>query len=314
MSGLEISQGSKPFNGSFLPQDSFERLYGEKPVGTWTLIPIDNSFYDPLCVSGFSITVRTRSGSDQTVPNYTWFSSETMNTVLAVGSKYSPLITQESGSQSFWVSARNPGYCDSDKVEAEVRVREVPLVFATSLTELIGTDASFLYPVAGIRYVETPEPTVSIQKSGQEYSYSLRGVKVQQDIVTICKPDIYIVASVGCMGTTRWSNGFVGEAQLMQISENTSWQITCERDWGICKVPEPKTLTASVGQNSDIRITTTIEAGVSQTYLGNKVTLSSQIGTPSEIRVLAKKSVTFEPGFQVTASSNFVAKIGECGN
>lgn len=314
MNGVAIQQGSKPSNGLFLPQDSFEKLYGEKPVGTWTLLPTDDTFYDPLCVSGFSITIQTQGSDSQLGTLFSWYSSATTDSTLAIGSLFSPLITQMSGSQSFWVAARNPGYCESEKVETHVRVRDVPLIFATSLSDLAGSDAPFLYPSDSIRYTELPTPSILIYKGNQVFTYSLRDVKVQQNIVNICEPDIYIVASTGCLGTTRWSNGFVGDVQLVEINENRSLQVTCERDWGICQIPEPKIFSATIGQETDIRLTTTIEAGIEQTFLGNKITLGALLDTPSEIKVLAKKSVIFEPGFQVTGSSIFEARIGGCSN
>ena len=314
MNGIAIAQGSKPSNGLFLPQESFGKLYGEKPVGTWTLLPTDDSFYDPLCVSGFSITLETQSNNSQSGTLFSWYASEMADSALAVDNPFFPLITQMSGTQPFWVTARNPGYCESEKVATHVRIRDVPFIFAASLSELAGADASLLYPADSVRYADLPTPSVFIYKGNKVFSYPIREIEVQQNTVTICNPDIFILASTGCPGKIRWSNGFVGDAQIVQVNESRSWQVTCERDWGICQVPEPKTFTATIGQEKDLLLTTTIEAGVTQTFLGNKVTLQSTLGTPSDIKVLAKKSVTFQPGFQVTGSSTFEARIGGCSN
>ncbi|WP_165358935.1 MULTISPECIES: S8 family serine peptidase [Spirosoma] len=105
--------GSTPRSGTFSPAQSLSILTGQNPNGVWTLLPLDDYSLDPLCVSGFSVTVET-VGS---VPpaTLTWWSAPASGTLLETGSSYSPPLST-TASQTVYVQSQCMGYCPSNRV------------------------------------------------------------------------------------------------------------------------------------------------------------------------------------------------------
>jgi hypothetical protein len=94
--------GTIPATGTFNPAQSLSGFNGSDPNGTWTLLPNDNGNGDPLCVSGFVVTVYT-SGSGGAAA-ISWFANPTGGSALASGTEYIPTDTAP-GTYTYYAEA-----------------------------------------------------------------------------------------------------------------------------------------------------------------------------------------------------------------
>jgi hypothetical protein len=94
--------GTIPATGTFNPAQSLSGFNGGDPNGVWILLPNDNAGGDPLCVSGFSLTVFTSgSGGPATI---SWFANPTGGSSLASGTEYIPTDTAP-GTYTYYAEA-----------------------------------------------------------------------------------------------------------------------------------------------------------------------------------------------------------------
>jgi hypothetical protein len=118
-----VALSSTPFTGSVRPSSLLSGLNGLNPNGTWTLIPNDNGGNDPLCVSGFSVTVTT-SGSPSTI---TWWDAQTSGNQVGTGSEYLPTTNAlVSGTYTYYAQASCAGLCPSARVPTTLTVYAKP--------------------------------------------------------------------------------------------------------------------------------------------------------------------------------------------
>lgn len=118
-----VLSGISPVSGSFSPASSFAILNGKNANGTWTLLPNDGGSGDPLCVSGFSVTVTT-TGLPSTI---TWWDAQAGGTPVSTGSEYVPVTnTLTSGIYTYYTQAACTGQCPSPRVATTLTVTAKP--------------------------------------------------------------------------------------------------------------------------------------------------------------------------------------------
>ena len=107
---------SPPVSGTFSPAQPLAGFIGENPTGNWTLLPFDDYWRDPLCVSGFSITFTTDLNN-----TITWYDAPTGGNVLGTGSEYIPTVTSP-GAYSYYAQAQCGTSCPSPRVVANFTI------------------------------------------------------------------------------------------------------------------------------------------------------------------------------------------------
>ena len=95
--------GTTPASGTYSPAQTLAALAGKIPNGTWTLLPNDNGGGDPLCVSGFSITLST-DGATTPSTNITWWDAASGGSQVASTPEYIPTNTAV-GSYTYYAQA-----------------------------------------------------------------------------------------------------------------------------------------------------------------------------------------------------------------
>lgn len=113
---------STPFAGAVKPSGLLSSLNGKSPNGTWTLIPNDNGGGDPLCVSGFSITVTTTA--TPTLSTITWWDAQTGGNQVGTGAEYLPSTsTLTTGTYTYFAQANCTGsVCPSARISTLLTV------------------------------------------------------------------------------------------------------------------------------------------------------------------------------------------------
>jgi hypothetical protein len=123
--GFPTVSSSGPVSGTFSPASPLSGFNGKVPNGIWTLLPNDSGSSDPLCVSGFSVSVTTNGA---TVPStITWWDAQTAGNQVGTGSEYLPTTnTLASGTYTYYAQASCTGLCPSARVGATLTVSARP--------------------------------------------------------------------------------------------------------------------------------------------------------------------------------------------
>ena len=123
---------STPFAGAVKPSGLLSSLNGKSPNGTWTLIPNDNGGGDPLCVSGFSVTVTTTA--TPTLSTITWWDAQTGGNQVGTGAEYLPATsTLATGTYTYFAQANCTGsVCPSARISAVLTIN--PRLIAPNIT------------------------------------------------------------------------------------------------------------------------------------------------------------------------------------
>jgi hypothetical protein len=120
-----VSSGIPPVSGTFSPASSLSGFNGKAPNGAWTLLPNDNGSGDPLCVSGFSVTVT--AGSVAVPSTVAWWDAQTGGNQLGTGSEFLPTTNiLASGTYTYYTQASCSGVCPSTRVAAVLTIMPKP--------------------------------------------------------------------------------------------------------------------------------------------------------------------------------------------
>lgn len=305
--GTSIPTGSLPASGTFKPQESFASLNGDPAIGIWTLIARDDSFIDPLCVFGFSVTIETNAINGEA--EYKWYDSPVGGQLLHVGKEYLP-STSILGVSTYYVSAQCSGGCTSPRQKAIVWVRNVPNIVAFALDP---------YPLTS--FVQNSIEVIEVNNQWILKATNLDGSPFQQLItnttplispITICQTGTYAIAASGCTGTIRWNNGYEGFSQVRTISKETYFSATCLQTWN-CPQIESNYFQFST-QNNPISLSNPLPPNHIQNFYGSKIQSIQSLEPINRIKYKAEKEITLEPGFHVKNGSTFTAEIGNCTN
>ncbi len=113
---------STPFAGTVKPSGLLSALNGKSPNGVWTLVPNDNGGGDPLCVSGFSVTITTSATPNAST--ITWWDAQTGGNQVGTGIEYLPATsTLAAGTYTYYAQANCTGsICPSARISAVLTV------------------------------------------------------------------------------------------------------------------------------------------------------------------------------------------------
>jgi photosystem II stability/assembly factor-like uncharacterized protein len=119
---------SPPVSGTFAPSQPLSGFIGENPTGTWTLLPYDAVWKDPLCVSGFSVTF-----SDAQNGSLTWWDAPTGGNQVGTGSEYIPIATT-AGTYTYYAQAQCVKGCPSVRTATTLTIQPTPIAPTISVS------------------------------------------------------------------------------------------------------------------------------------------------------------------------------------
>ncbi|MDZ7896926.1 MAG: YCF48-related protein [Arcicella sp.] len=115
-----INYYSPPVSGTFAPAQPLSAFIGENPTGTWTLLPFDAVWKDPLCVSGFSVTFTASQ-----VGTLTWWDAPTGGNQVGTGNEFIPTVTA-AGTYTYYAQAQCAGGCPSVRTATTLTINATP--------------------------------------------------------------------------------------------------------------------------------------------------------------------------------------------
>lgn len=311
-----MQQNSIPTSGTFAPAQPFTSLLNENPEGIWTLLPEDDNGIDPLCVSGFAITITTNSTAQ--APSISWWSAASGGNLLATGSEYFPSTTSI-GEKAFFVEAICDGLCPSPRVPVRLNVLSVPQVFVFPVSSQLANNAQFkeLIQKQTIRYVKSGNNAYQIYDSAnpQAQFLTLGDTPPLTSPVTLCtNAESYLLIAQDCpTNVITWNNGANGQNLLVSPSSPIGYNAYCHKEWSPC-APISSNNILFVSPADAVTINNKVYANSVQTFTGNSINATNFIQAPANIVYRANTSVILNAGFSVNANSVFTAKIGGCAD
>lgn len=117
-----INYYSPPVSGTFSPAQPLSGFISEDAAGTWTLLPYDAVWKDPLCVSGFAVTL---------VPNVqngtvTWWDAPTGGNQVGTGNEFIPSATT-AGTYTYYAQGQCALGCPSARTASTLTIQPTPL-------------------------------------------------------------------------------------------------------------------------------------------------------------------------------------------
>lgn len=110
-----------PVSGTFAPVEPLSGFIGENANGTWTLLPYDAVWKDPLCVNGFAINFTATNGNN----TLTWWDAPTGGNQVGMGSEYIPTNTAV-GTCTYYAQGRCNLGCPSTRTAATLTILPTP--------------------------------------------------------------------------------------------------------------------------------------------------------------------------------------------
>ncbi|MCP9767465.1 hypothetical protein EGI22_06045 [Lacihabitans sp. LS3-19] len=312
-SAPSIGSNSLPASGSFAPQSSFAILNGENANGVWKLLPSDNSFLDPLCVSGFSIKVYTNAHLSTNVT--TWWDNATGGNLISSNSELI-LSNLPVGINEYFTQNQCTGLCPSPRTKAEVYIKNTPEIVGFPKDDILLTQAQAQEIMYSTNIQVSKNASNLYYVSGtniysQNFNYLISSSPPLRSPVSFCNTANYGLLAMGCTGTVLWSNGETNQGVYLQ-NINNEYQITatCQQAWN-CPVPSPTTF-SFFKANANQTIDGIVDGNLTQNTFAKKLTSVQKIIPTTNILYQANESILLSPGFSVKAGNVFTAKIGGC--
>ncbi|WP_435355111.1 S8 family serine peptidase [Emticicia sp. SJ17W-69] len=311
-----ILENSLPISGTFAPNQPLATFINEVPIGTWTLLPEDDGFVDPLCVQGFSLTLSTDSPNQAS--KITWWDSNLSGNLLASGIEYTAISTSNVGTQTFYAQAQCDGLCPSDRVATKFITKPVPLVYAYPISLSLINDIHFknLVNNQNIAFMTTANnETVIFDANNKTESVIIGNTPPLTSPISLCANQTYLLLSIGCSSNIiTWNNAQNGQSILVTPTTPISYYAYCHHDWTGCTPINSNTISFESPQ-SNITINDEISPDSQQTFVGKNITASNTIQTPAKISYKGFQTVMLKPGFSVSGNSIFSASIvNGCNN
>ncbi len=144
------------------------------------------------------------------------------------------------------------------------------------------------------------------------------GVAASKSEVCVSNP-LTLTANCPVATTPNWytvaEGGFpiaVGASVVVNPTENTTYYVGCETpDYKRDRVATPLVLVGS--PSTALNLTSNITSSTLQ-IANTTITARNKIFSPATVTYKAGNSLTFTPGFEANAGTNFTAKIGGCAN
>lgn len=312
-SAANIISGGLPISGNFRPNTSFSGLQGDSPNGTWTLLPLDNSPNDPLCVSGFQVKVYTNV--NPSISNLSWWDAAIGGTKISSSTNL-PLANPSLGLHNYFVQNTCSGLCPSARKKVEYYVKPRPEIIGFPFEDIILTNAQITEISTAnnflITYNGNQVYAQGINANNAAFNYLVSNKPPKHTPVSLCNTSSYVLIAFGCTGQVQWSNGQVNQGIILQnLNANYTATAHCIQALSCPIVAATSfnfTLSSLVTQN----LTGWISGNASQTNHANSINSTQIINPISKINYRADKSIVLSPGFKVEQGNVFSAQIGAC--
>ncbi|MCU0339987.1 MAG: S8 family serine peptidase [Spirosomaceae bacterium] len=307
--GAQIGFRSQPTSGTFTPAEPLTTFNGKLAFGTWTLIPDDNGFLDPLCVQAFSVTITTNAMAGP--PTYQWWDAASGGNLLGNSSEYLPTATSV-GAHTYYATAQCTGACVSTRtpatftVEAGPKIAAFPIIFgsptAQSAQQIIGQKETIV-TLNGSGNFQLFNPI-----STQSVTVSNRPPLVEP--VTICAGQFLLLLAVGCQDGVTWFNGSLGVGNFVSPSSTTTYTYSCNMPPN-CPWSGTPSLTVRLDAPA-LTVSNPVPANALQTFRAGQLTVENVVSPTANVQYLGTQSVLFTPGFQSNPNSVVKAQIAGC--
>ncbi|WP_081681397.1 S8 family serine peptidase [Flectobacillus major] len=304
-----IRNGDQPRSGSFKPEQLLSTFNGQNAQGTWTLLPADIVGADPLCVSGFSITIKT--GIRQ-LPTITWFADSTTTTVLAQGREYIPTVSA-SGVYKYYVTATVMGACSSPRIPVSFTIgtSNIPaptlVAFPVSLTQATSIENEQKKDIRVGLIIK--EGKYFISNNTTEIYISDRPPLVNP--ITVCPGESILLLATNCAsGLVTWSDGLAGAGRIVTAQQALSFTAICRESADGCS-STVSSVQNILMNNTNVSLTTALPNNQKQTFRGNNVVSNKGISTVNtDIQFTGSQYIELRDGF--SSVQDFKAQIGGC--
>lgn len=315
--GSTIVQYSIPVSGTFAPADPLSTFNNETATGVWTLLPEDDNPLDPLCVSGFSVTISTNAASQP--PVVSWWTSPTDGTQLATGTEYRP-STEIIGEKTFYVQALCNGFCPSARVPVRFSVVTVPQVFVFPISNTLSNNLDFktLIQKQTVQLTKTTDNSYIIFDAANPKTTNIvvSNTPPLTSPITLCsKSESYLLLAVDCpTNVITWNNGLNGQSLIVTPDNPIGYNAYCHKEWSPC-VPISSNNILFISPLDNVSISNKVYTNSIQKFTGTSISASNEIQTPAQTTYQAQKYIMLNAGFTVNANSVFTAQIKDgCGN
>ena len=270
-----VTSGVPPVSGTFSPAFALSVFNGKIPNGVWTLLPNDNGSTDPLCVSGFAVSVT--AGSVAVPSTITWWNAQTSGSQVGTGSEYLPITnTFATGTYTYHAQASCTGLCPSPRVATTLTVSSRPATptitpptnsticrgnsITLSATGCTGGTYAWTGGLTGTSISINPSVTraykvactlntcVSDSSSAVTINVTPSPIfTLNSNKTSVCSGDTAILTVTGCTGTISWSNGATNLIIKVSPISNTTYIATCSI--GACSSNQSVTITPLTAPN-----------------------------------------------------------------
>lgn len=317
VNGASLVGDPLPSSGSFKAAGDLSVYQDKIPVGVWTLKANDDSTLDPLCVSGFSVTIKTKEPVGE--PTINWYADASLTTLLSSNDTLN-VSTAAVGTQYYYAVSESPGLCAGAMTKSTVNIKSIPDVYAYPTSGLYASAAQIdaLIKGSGISasFEESGATISGTDKNNNPYSYTVSSSAPQTSPITLCASESYLLFGLGCNGTIEWNyNGNIkyGDGVIINnVNPPLNVTATCLQDWScpaLVNIPFN-----FLEATTPLVLESTLVESSEQNYYGSRISSSQLIEDNTSINYTAPNSITLNPGFESKVSTNFKAEIGNCPN
>ncbi|MFT5886047.1 MAG: serine protease [Arcticibacterium sp.] len=318
--GLKITGNPLPSNGTFGAAGNLADFEDQIGQGIWTLVTKDNATLDPLCVSGFSITVKTkRPASDPTI---SWYSDEGLSEFLLESDSLS-VATNMVGVQNYYAVTTCEGLCPGPSSKSEVRINAVPDLYAFPISSVILSNSELeLLAKSNNLNLTIQNDSISFisgqSEKGGSKSAQIASISPQRSPISVCTSESYIVFGLGCNGTIKWESAswpqaiYGSSVILNNVSGPLNISATCLQSW-TCSALTDIPFQFSDGQ-TPLSLSGIMTNITPQNFYGGTVSSNQVLKSSSIVDYRAPQSILLSPGFETILSSVFTAEIANCPN
>jgi serine protease len=318
--GLKITGRPLPSSGTFGAAGDLCAFEDKIPQGTWTLIANDDATLDPLCVSGFSITIKTKKPASPA--NIKWYSDAGLGEFL-LENEALIVATNMVGVQDYYAVTSCEGLCPGPAAKSEVRIHAVPDLYAFPLSSVIlsNSELESLSKTNNLSLaVYNDSNTVVSGYSEKEGALNaqIASTPPQTSPISICGSESYIVFGLGCNGTIEWESAlwelpiYGSSVILNNTSGPLNLTATCLQSW-TCTALENLPFQFTDGL-SPLLLTGILTENSEQNFNGSNISSTQILKSNSIVDYAAPQSILLNPGFESKLSSVFRAEIGSCPN
>ena len=308
-----VASNSLPTSGNFGPVTSFESLVGEIPSGTWTLLASDDSFLDPLCVSGFQVKVFTNA--NQATNTITWWDAPIGGNLIATSND---LVKSNLpiGSNAFFAQNLCSAKCPSPRKKAEIYVKPRPEIVGFPFDEIIITETQAREvasaPVCNISINSNNLYTVNgVNALGASFSYLISNKAPHYSPISICDSVDYALLAVGCNGQVSWSTGDVNPGIILpKLKTNTNISASCVQA-SLCAIQAPSQYSFFMASQNQT-LSGLLPNNTDQNNYGKSISSNQRILPTSKLNYKASENILLTPGFSIESGNVFSAQIGGC--